>query len=133
MSLSVAMRSLSVYVGLLTDERTGRGGGLIGKVSSGGAGRLVRQRAHMTLRKKSVDRLGDELSVRLPRHAGAIGQARKESEWLPELAPHLPLAIPVPVAVGEPDFGYPWPRAVSAGWTARSRPLRCRHTRLKPP
>ena len=60
-----------------------------------------------------IHRLGEELSVRLPRHAGAIGQARKESEWLPRLAPHLPLAIPVPVGVGEPDFGYPWPWAVS--------------------
>ncbi|MFI5532018.1 aminoglycoside phosphotransferase family protein [Kitasatospora sp. NPDC051853] len=60
-----------------------------------------------------IYRLGEELSVRLPRHAGAIGQARKESEWLPRLAPHLPLAVPVPVGVGEPDFGYPWPWAVS--------------------
>ncbi|GGX06578.1 phosphotransferase [Streptomyces malachitofuscus] len=60
-----------------------------------------------------IYRLGEELSVRLPRHAGAIGQARKESRWLPRLAPHLPLAIPAPVGVGEPDFGYPWPWAVS--------------------
>lgn len=60
-----------------------------------------------------IYRLGEELSVRLPRHAGAIGQARKEFEWLPRLAPHLPLAVPVPVGVGEPDFGYPWPWAVS--------------------
>ncbi|MFE6134038.1 aminoglycoside phosphotransferase family protein [Streptomyces sp. NPDC056437] len=60
-----------------------------------------------------IYRLGKELSVRLPRHAGAIGQARKESEWLPRLAPHLSLAIPVPLAVGRPDFGYPWPWAVS--------------------
>ncbi|TDD53778.1 aminoglycoside phosphotransferase family protein [Nonomuraea terrae] len=60
-----------------------------------------------------IYRLGDELSVRLPRHAGAIGQARKELEWLPRLAPHLPLAIPVPVDVGRPAFGYPWHWAVS--------------------
>jgi len=60
-----------------------------------------------------IYRLGKELSVRLPRHAGAIKQARKEAEWLPRLAPHLPLAIPVLVEVGEPDFGYPWPWAVS--------------------
>ncbi|RFU85462.1 phosphotransferase [Streptomyces triticagri] len=60
-----------------------------------------------------IHRLGDELSVRLPRHAGAIGQARKEAEWLPRLAPRLPLAIPEPVAVGEPDLGYPWPWAVT--------------------
>ncbi|NUS90289.1 MAG: aminoglycoside phosphotransferase family protein [Streptomyces sp.] len=60
-----------------------------------------------------IYRLGEDLSVRLPRHAGAIGQAMKEFEWLPRLAPHLPLAIPVPVGVGEPDFDYPWPWAVS--------------------
>ena len=60
-----------------------------------------------------IYRLGDELSVRLPRHDGAIDQARKEAEWLPRLAPHLPLAVPVPGEVGEPDFGYPWPWAVS--------------------
>jgi aminoglycoside phosphotransferase (APT) family kinase protein len=60
-----------------------------------------------------IYRLGEELSVRLPRHAGAIGQARKESAWLPRLAPHLPLAIPAPLAVGDPGSGYPWPWAVS--------------------
>ncbi|MEU5092271.1 aminoglycoside phosphotransferase family protein [Streptomyces sp. NPDC021356] len=60
-----------------------------------------------------IYRLGEELAVRLPRHIGAIGQARKESEWLPRLAPHLPLAVPVPVGAGEPGFGYPWPWAVS--------------------
>jgi aminoglycoside phosphotransferase (APT) family kinase protein len=61
----------------------------------------------------AIFRLGDELAVRIPRHAGAIGQAAKEFEWLPRLAPVLPLAIPVPVAVGRPDFGYPWPWAVA--------------------
>ncbi|MGW4063600.1 aminoglycoside phosphotransferase family protein [Amycolatopsis sp. NPDC004747] len=60
-----------------------------------------------------IHRLGTELSVRLPRHAGAIAQAEKEAEWLPRLAPHLPLAVPEPVAVGRPGFGYPWPWAVS--------------------
>ncbi|MFC3572652.1 aminoglycoside phosphotransferase family protein [Streptomyces yaanensis] len=60
-----------------------------------------------------IYRLGAELSVRLPRHAGAIRQAEKEFRWLPRLAPHLPLAVPIPVAVGEPGFGYPWPWAVS--------------------
>lgn len=61
----------------------------------------------------AIFRLGDELAVRIPRHAGAIGQAAKEFEWLPRLAPVLPLAIPVPVAVGRPDFGYPWQWAVA--------------------
>jgi aminoglycoside phosphotransferase (APT) family kinase protein len=60
-----------------------------------------------------IYRLGDKLSVRLPRHGGAVGQAGKELRWLPRLAPYLPLAVPSPVAVGRPDFGYPWPWAVS--------------------
>ncbi|MGW8991362.1 aminoglycoside phosphotransferase family protein [Streptomyces zhihengii] len=60
-----------------------------------------------------IFRLGEELSVRLPRRADVVGQARKEAEWLPRLAPHLPLAVPVPVEVGEPAFDYPWPWAVT--------------------
>ncbi|GHH46397.1 aminoglycoside phosphotransferase family protein [Streptomyces candidus] len=60
-----------------------------------------------------IHRLGEELAVRLPRHPGAIGQAGKEFRWLPRLAPHLPLAVPVTTAVGKPGFGYPWPWAVS--------------------
>ncbi|MDA3643987.1 aminoglycoside phosphotransferase family protein [Saccharopolyspora indica] len=60
-----------------------------------------------------IYRLGEELSVRLPRHADAIEQARKEAEWLPRLAPHLPLTVPAVVEVGEPGFGYPWSWAVS--------------------
>jgi aminoglycoside phosphotransferase (APT) family kinase protein len=59
-----------------------------------------------------IYRLGEDMAVRLPRHAGARGQAKKEIEWLPRLAPCLPLAIPVPLAAGEPDFGYPWSWAV---------------------
>jgi aminoglycoside phosphotransferase (APT) family kinase protein len=61
----------------------------------------------------AIYRLGKELSVRLPHHSGALGQARKEFEWLPRLAPCLPLAIPVPLGVGAPAFGYPWSWSVS--------------------
>lgn len=53
-------------------------------------------------------RLGGELVVRLPRIEDATGQADKEFAWLPRLAPHLPLAIPVPLALGTPGEGYPW-------------------------
>ncbi|MCX5129532.1 aminoglycoside phosphotransferase family protein [Streptomyces sp. NBC_00347] len=60
-----------------------------------------------------IYRLGRELSVRLPRGPGVAGQAAKEAEWLPRLAPHLPLAVPVPVALGRPGFGCPWPWSVS--------------------
>ncbi len=57
--------------------------------------------------------LGDDLSVRLPRGDWAAGQAEKEFRWLPQLAPQLPLAIPVPVALGSPGEGYPWHWSVS--------------------
>jgi aminoglycoside phosphotransferase (APT) family kinase protein len=57
-------------------------------------------------------RLGDDLVVRLPRIRGATGQAALEQEWLPRLAPLLPLSIPVPLVLGAPAEGYPWPWAV---------------------
>jgi aminoglycoside phosphotransferase (APT) family kinase protein len=53
-------------------------------------------------------RLGDDLVVRLPRINWAVGQIEKDCQLLPKLAPHLPLKIPVPLAVGEPGEGYPW-------------------------
>jgi aminoglycoside phosphotransferase (APT) family kinase protein len=53
-------------------------------------------------------RMGDDMVVRLPRIHWAVGQVGKEHRWLPRLAPFLPLAIPVPLAKGEPDKGYPW-------------------------
>ncbi|MGN7798118.1 aminoglycoside phosphotransferase family protein [Leifsonia sp. 22587] len=57
-------------------------------------------------------RLGDELSVRLPSAAGYREQVAKEQEWLPRLAPLLPLPIPQPVAQGEPTEEYPLPWSV---------------------
>jgi aminoglycoside phosphotransferase (APT) family kinase protein len=53
-------------------------------------------------------RLGDEMVVRLPRIHWAAGRVEKEQEWLPRLAPLLPLAIPVPLAKGMPAEDYPW-------------------------
>ncbi|WP_034590508.1 aminoglycoside phosphotransferase family protein [Hamadaea tsunoensis] len=56
----------------------------------------------------AIYRLGDELSVRLPRIGWADGQVAKEREWLPILAPHLPVAVPEVVAVGRPTAEYAW-------------------------
>ncbi|NJN84977.1 MAG: aminoglycoside phosphotransferase family protein [Caldilineaceae bacterium] len=53
-------------------------------------------------------RLGDERVIRLPRIHWAVAQVKKEQQWLPKLAPHLPLAIPLPLAQGQPGEGYPW-------------------------
>ncbi|WP_407568986.1 aminoglycoside phosphotransferase family protein [Deinococcus altitudinis] len=60
----------------------------------------------------AVYRLGDALSVRLPRIGWAVDQVEKEHAWLPRLAPHLPLAVPEPVFRGEPGEGFPYPWAV---------------------
>jgi aminoglycoside phosphotransferase (APT) family kinase protein len=56
----------------------------------------------------AIFRLGDELSVRLPRRKGRAEPGSKELDWLPKLAPQLPLEIPVPVAQGRPSRAYPW-------------------------
>lgn len=53
-------------------------------------------------------RLGDELTVRLPRREVAASLIVNEQDWLPSLADALPIAIPVPVRVGIPGRGYPW-------------------------
>lgn len=56
----------------------------------------------------AIYRLGDDMAVRLPRIRGAAEQVDKEHRWLPRLAPHVPLAIPVPLGKGRPAEGYPW-------------------------
>jgi aminoglycoside phosphotransferase (APT) family kinase protein len=57
-------------------------------------------------------RLGETMSVRLPRFPRWEGQVEREQRWLPMLAPHLPLAVPVPLARGKPAEGYPFPWSV---------------------
>jgi aminoglycoside phosphotransferase (APT) family kinase protein len=53
-------------------------------------------------------RLGDDMAVRLPRIRSAVGDVEREHRWLPRLAPFLPLAVPIPLAKGQPGEGYPW-------------------------
>jgi aminoglycoside phosphotransferase (APT) family kinase protein len=57
-------------------------------------------------------RLGEELVVRLPRVDWADEDVDLDARWLPVLAPHLPLAVPEPVAVGHPTTAWPHPWAV---------------------
>ncbi len=52
--------------------------------------------------------LGEDMSVRLPSKADYAEQVKIEHQWLPKLAPHLPLQIPVPLAMGKPTEEYPW-------------------------
>ncbi|MBL6940041.1 MAG: aminoglycoside phosphotransferase family protein [Alphaproteobacteria bacterium] len=53
-------------------------------------------------------RLGPDMAVRLPRRPVAALQVAKEQLWLPRMAPRLPAAIPVPLARGAPQEGYPF-------------------------
>lgn len=46
--------------------------------------------------------------IRMPSAASYELQVEKEHQWLPILAPHLPYSIPTPLAMGNPEFGYPW-------------------------
>lgn len=57
-------------------------------------------------------RLGEHLSARLPSGPGYAPQVLVEQRWLPVLAPHLPLPVPRPVALGAPGCGYPHPWSV---------------------
>ncbi len=57
-------------------------------------------------------RLGETMVVRLPTDSGYVPAVAKESEWLPLLAPHLPVAVPTILAVGSPGEGYPFPWSV---------------------
>jgi len=53
-------------------------------------------------------RLGTQLLIRLPSNAAYSNQVLKEQQWLPLLAPHLPLPIPTPIALGSPTNDYPY-------------------------
>ncbi len=55
-----------------------------------------------------IYRLGDHLAARLARIGWATRQAATEAKWLPRLASHLPLALPVQLAMGHPAEGYPF-------------------------
>lgn len=57
-------------------------------------------------------RLGADKSVRLPSAVGYVAQVEKEHRYLPQLAPLLPLPIPVPLAQGVPGDGYAFPWSV---------------------
>lgn len=53
----------------------------------------------------AIFRLGDDLSVRLPR--ASRFEERETDCWLDHLAERLPLPIPEPIAAGRPDEDYP--------------------------
>jgi aminoglycoside phosphotransferase (APT) family kinase protein len=57
-------------------------------------------------------RIGEAMVARLPLKPSSIEPAEKEHQWLPVLAPRLPVATPVPLFRGMPTERYPWPWSV---------------------
>jgi aminoglycoside phosphotransferase (APT) family kinase protein len=53
--------------------------------------------------------VNERWTFRFPRREIAVPGMRREMAVLPELAPLLPISVPVPVFVGEPAEGFPWP------------------------
>ena len=68
-------------------------------------------------------RLGDDMVVRLPRIDWAVAGLQRELEWLPRLAPLLPVSVPVPLAEGRPSEDYPWDWAVYEWLPGENPPL----------
>ncbi|MDH4103498.1 MAG: aminoglycoside phosphotransferase family protein [Thermoleophilia bacterium] len=66
-------------------------------------------------------RLGADMVLRLPRIHWAVEGEERAREWLPRLAPLLPVDVPVLVGVGEPAEGYPWSWSVY-GWLEGENP-----------
>lgn len=62
--------------------------------------------------ENALYRVGNDMVARLPRRPSATGSIDKEYRWLPKLAPHVPLAIPTPLARGRPTEGFPLPWSV---------------------
>ncbi|HZN17869.1 MAG TPA: aminoglycoside phosphotransferase family protein [Micromonosporaceae bacterium] len=67
-------------------------------------------------------RLGGDKAVRLPRFSRWAPQVHREQRWLPRLAAQLPLAVPVPLAMGVPAEGYPFHWSVYP-WLAGENPV----------
>lgn len=62
----------------------------------------------------AIFRLGGRMAVRLPRREENGSAPAREHEVLTRLGPHLPLAIPQPIALGQPGGDYP------CGWAIHS-------------
>ncbi|MEU8269366.1 aminoglycoside phosphotransferase family protein [Sphaerisporangium sp. NPDC049002] len=67
-----------------------------------------------------IYRLGTDLSVRLPRRQVAVDLLVNEQRWLPVLAEHVEVALPVPLRAGEPGEGYPWPWTIAPWFEGRT-------------
>lgn len=84
---------------------------------------LVLERVEHSGTDHTIFRLGTDLSVRLPRIDWSAPQPARDHLWLPLLAPHLPVPISTPVALGKPGEGYRYEWSVHR-WLPGSNPER---------
>ena len=87
---------------------------------------LPLSRVHSAGTDNAIFRLGDELSVRMPRISWSADDPAIEHRWLPRIAPRLPIPVPVPLGLGIPSAEYPWHWTVCTwlpGRTAYEEPL----------
>lgn len=56
----------------------------------------------------AIFRLGEKLSIRLPRRQVAAALIENEQTWLPKISPRLPIPVPNPYRIGQPGNHYPW-------------------------
>lgn len=67
--------------------------------------------------------LGHTMSIRLPSAQCYAAKVEKEQTWLPQLAPHLSVTIPQPIAMGKPSDDYPWNWSIYAWIEGKSANL----------
>lgn len=58
--------------------------------------------------------LGEDMLLRMPSAEEYALAVEKEHRWLPQLAPSLPLPVPLPLSKGDPSADYPFPWSVYA-------------------
>lgn len=71
-------------------------------------------------------RIGETYAARLPRREPAVKLLLNEQRWLPQISGRVAIAVPAPVAVGEPSKRFRWPWSVVpwiSGTTAEDAPL----------
>ena len=67
-----------------------------------------------------IFRLGEALTVRIPRRQVAADLIRNEQLWLPRLSSRLPIPAPTPVRLGTPTDFYPWHWSINPFFAGRS-------------
>lgn len=57
-------------------------------------------------------RLGDNMLIRIPTNDTYALAVEKEQKFLPKLAPHLTVKIPIPIKLGSPSAVFPFPFSI---------------------